>query len=231
MIGSIFNDSATELTTSATDAILAIECVVIILWLKRVETKDGWRVALWCWIFALIGFASILGSIAHGFIMPEYVEDVLWKPLYLSLGISVALFMVGAVHDWKGDQYGKRLVPWGIVMGSILCVTTVMYSGAFLVFVVYDLAIMLGVFAIYIMLEFSGDLRGAAVVAIGVMLNLIATGVQASDVSLHLIVPFDHNGVFHLVQMLALGVLGFGLVIGMAVPDTVECDGENALVE
>ena len=82
MIGSIFNDSATELTTSATDAILAIESVVIILWLKRVETKDEWRAALWCWIFALIGFASILGSIAHGFIMPEYVEDVLWKPLY-----------------------------------------------------------------------------------------------------------------------------------------------------
>jgi hypothetical protein len=38
-------------------------------------------------------------------------------------------------------------------------------------------------------------------------LNLVAAAVQASDVTIRLIVPFDHNGVFHLVQLVAIAAL------------------------
>jgi len=51
--------------------------------------------------------------------------------------------------------------------------------------------------------------------AAGVIINLLAAGVQASDASLHIWYSFDHNGLFHLVQMLGIMVLGFGLRLGM----------------
>lgn len=54
-----------------------------------------------------------------------------------------------------------------------------------------------------------------ALVATGIFLNILAAGLQASEVSVHLLFPYDHNGIFHLVQMVATAILGLGLVIGM----------------
>jgi hypothetical protein len=61
-------------------------------------------------------------------------------------------------------------------------------------------------------------LRGALIIALAILLNMIAAVVQASDASFHLLFPFDNNGVFHLVLMAAIGTLGFGLAFGMQSP-------------
>lgn len=92
--------SPTEITTSGTDALLAIECAVILAYLWRSPTGDRWRIRLWCWVLGLLAFASFLGSVTHGLEMPQSLRAALWKPLYLSLGLLVALFLVGAVFDW-----------------------------------------------------------------------------------------------------------------------------------
>ena len=42
-----------------------------------------------------------------------------------------------------------------------------------------------------------------------------AAAVQASDVAIHVIVPFDQNGVFHMVQLLAIVALAYGLRVGL----------------
>ena len=49
MITELLIESPLELTTSATDAVLAIECVLIIIYLRRFATADRWRVSLWTW--------------------------------------------------------------------------------------------------------------------------------------------------------------------------------------
>ena len=61
----------------------------------------------------------------------------------------------------------------------------------------------------------SGRLPGAGIVAGAIVLNLVATAVQASDVTIHVIVPFDNNGVFHLVQLVAIVTLAYGLRVGL----------------
>ena len=73
---------------------------------------------------------------------------------------------------------------------------------------------MAGALAIYSFLAATHRLRGAGVVATAISLNLAAAGVQASRVSFNFYIPFDHNGVFHLVQMVAIATLGLGLLIG-----------------
>jgi hypothetical protein len=94
--------SPTELTTSVTDAVLAIECVFVFARLWMMPNGNRWRVGLWCWVFGLLAFASLLGSLVHGIEMPPTWELSLWKPLNLTLGLVVALFMVGAFFDWQG---------------------------------------------------------------------------------------------------------------------------------
>lgn len=207
--------SPTELTTSATDAVLALECAIILAYLWRTPTGDRWRIGLWCWALGLLAFASVLGSVTHGLEMPQSLRAALWKPLYLSLGFLVALFLVGAVFDWHGRVVARRLVPWSIGLGGIFFGLTELLNGAFIIFLVYEGAAMAGALAIYSFLAATHRLRGAGVVATAISLNLAAAAVQASSVSFKLFVPFDHNGVFHLVQMVALATLGLGLRLGM----------------
>jgi MFS family permease len=215
MIAEILNESPLELTTSATDAVLAIECIVIIIYLRRIVADDRWRLTLWCWVFGLMGCASALGAVSHGFILSGSVQATLWRPLFLSLGILVALFMVGALYDGRGRALAARFIPWAIGIGSAFFVFIEVFSGEFFAFVVYEMIAMSGAVAIYLYLGVAGRLRGAFMIAIAIVLNLVAAGVQASDVSFHFLFPFDHNGVFHLIQMVAIFILAVGLAPGM----------------
>ena len=208
-------NSPTELTTSATDALLAIECTVIIALLLRTAPADRWRTNLWCWVFGLLAIASFLGALAHGVEMPKSIRTALWTPLYLSLGILVVLFIVGAVADWRGQATAMRLVPWGIGVSVAFFGLTALLGGKFIVFIVYAATIMLSGLAIYTFLAATHRLKGAAVIALAIILNLAAAAVQASDVSLHLVFPFDHNGLFHLIQIVSTAILGWGLHLGM----------------
>jgi hypothetical protein len=208
-------NSPTELTTSATDALLAIECTVIIALLLRTAPADRWRTNLWCWVFGLLAIASFFGALAHGLEMPKSMRTALWTPLYLSLGSLVVMFIVGAVADWLGRVAAMRLVPWGLGVSAAFFGLTALMGGAFIVFIAYAAAVLLSGMAIYIFLAATHRLPGAAVVALAILLNLAAAAVQASNVSLHLLFPFDHNGVFHLVQIVSTAILGWGLHLGM----------------
>lgn len=208
-------NSPTELTTSITDALLAIECAIIIALLRRTAPANRWRVNLWSWVFALLAIASFLGALVHGLELPKPIRTALWIPLYLSLGILVALFIVGAVADWRGLAAAKRLVPWGIGVSAAFFGLTALLKGAFMIFIVYAAAVLLSGLAIYIFLAVTHRLQGAAVIALAILLNLAAAAVQASNVSLHLLFPFDHNGQFHLVQIVSTATLGLGLHLGM----------------
>jgi len=208
-------NSPTELTTSATDALLAIECTLIIACLLRTAPANRWRTNLWCSAFALLAIASFLGTLIHALELPKSIRIALWTPLYLSLGILVLLFIVGAVADWRGKVEAKRLVPWGIGVSAAFFGLTALLDGKFIVFIVYAATIMLSALAIYTFLAATHRLKGAAVVALAIILNLAAAAVQASNLSLHLLFPFDHNGLFHLVQILSTAVLGLGLHLGM----------------
>jgi hypothetical protein len=207
--------SPTEITTSATDMALAIECVVILAYLWRTPAGDRWRIGFWCWVFGLLALGSFIGSVAHGLEMPPSLRTALWKPLFLSLGLLVALFLVGAVFDWHGRVVARRLVPWSIGLGIVFFGLTELGNGGFIIFVIYEAAAMAIALAIYSFLAATRGLKGAGVVAAAICLNLVAAVVQASRVSFKVFIPFDHNGAFHLVQMVGLATLGLGLGIGM----------------
>jgi hypothetical protein len=188
---------------------------VIIALLLRTATTNRWRINLWCWVFCLLAIASFLGALVHGLEMPKSIRTALWAPLYLSLGILVLLFIVGAVADWRGKAVAKRLVPWGIGVSAAFLGLTALLGGPFIVFIVYAATILLSALAIYTFLAATHRLQGAAVVALAILLNLAAAAVQASNLSLHLLFPFDHNGLFHLVQIVSTAILGWGLHLGM----------------
>jgi hypothetical protein len=139
--------------------------------------------------------------------------------LYLSLGLSVALFLVGGIYDWRGEAAARALLPWAVGIGVSFFVVTQLSSGSFLIFVVYEATAMLATLAMYVYLSTTGRLAGAGMMTVGIGLSIVASAVQASVLSVRLIVPFDHNGLFHLVQLTAIAALANGLRRGLEAKD------------
>jgi len=211
----MLTESPTELTTSATDMLLAIECACIMIYLWKAPAADRWRTSLWCWVFGLLAFSSFTGAAAHGIEMQDSTREALWVPLYISLGIVVALFAVGALYDLAGRDTAKRLVWPGVASGFLFFVLVHLFNGAFIIFVIYEAIALICALAIYSFLSVTSRLKGAATVSSAILLNIAAAGVQAGGVHIEIIFPFDHNGVFHLIQVVALVILGLGLRMGM----------------
>jgi hypothetical protein len=207
--------SPTELTTAATDAVLGLVCLAIVVRLATMRVRATWKRDVWCWVFGLLALGSLLGAWAHGFELSDSFRGALWRPLYLSLGLTVALFVVGGIYDWRGEAAARALLPGAVALGVIFFALTQWLSGAFLVFVAYEAIAMLATLAMYVVVSVRGHLAGARMMAAGIALSIVAAAVQASTMKVRLIVPLDHNGLFHLVQLIATGALAAGLQRGL----------------
>ena len=207
-----WNPVATELTTAATDALLAVLGIVCIRWLAARRSADPQKVTLWVLVLALFTIAAVLGAVAHGLDLSPAVVTVLWQPLFLSLGLVVALFGVAAVYDAVGPRAARRLLAPALIAGAGFYLVTLLIPGTFRVFVLYEAVAMLAALALYGALAVRTRSRWAWLMALGVGLNIVAAAVQASGtIRLDIGVPLDHNGIFHLVQMVAIVVLVAGI--------------------
>ncbi|NIM52964.1 MAG: hypothetical protein GTO22_27630 [Gemmatimonadales bacterium] len=206
------NPVPTELTTAATDVLLGVVAVAGVIYLYRLRDSDRWKVQVWAAVLGLLAVASLLGAVAHGLELEPGVRDLLWQPLFVLLGLVVALFVVAAVYDWRGRLAASRMLPAMVIVALGFYAVTRVISGTFLVFIAYEAAAMVLALSVYTLLAARRRLRGAGVIAMAIALNILAAAIQATGtVSVTIIWPFDHNGVFHLVQMAALVVLVAGL--------------------
>ena len=215
-----WNPLPTELTTAATDAVLAIMAIAALCLIRRRRAVDPWKVDLWNRLLALLATASVLGAVAHGFDLSRETADLLWQPLYLLLGLVVALFVVAAVRDRFGEPAARRALPWMIAAGVGFFALTRTVSGSFVVFIAYEAVAMLAALLLYVDAALRPRVAGAGVMALGVGLNLVAAAVQQSPAELVIAgLPFDHNGLFHFVQMAALIVLTQGVLRSLSRPE------------
>jgi hypothetical protein len=207
--------SATERTTAATDAVLAIAAAGS-LWLLRRATPPSFGRGVWQAALASTAVASVLGAVAHGLRLPAATRELLWQPLYLALGITMALFVVGAVRDWRSEAAARRVLGPMLAVAVAFYVITRLTRGSFLAFVIYEAAAL--VFSLAVYLGLAGQSRaGAALMAAALAVSLAAGAVQAADLGVvRLVWDFDHNGVFHLVQLVGLGLLVAGLRLRLA---------------
>lgn len=212
------NPVPTELTTGATDALLALIAAAGARAIGRSHATAPGRGAAWSLVFWLLAGASVLGAVAHGLDLDAGTRALLWHPLYLLLGLVVAAFLVAAVHDLLGERTARR-VRWPLLgLGAAFYAASQLLGGAFVVFVAYEAIAMVAALASYLALALRRRLSGAGLVALGIVLDLAAAGVQASSLRSELVVPLDHNGLFHVVQVVALLVMLGGIRAGARAP-------------
>lgn len=207
-----FVDTPTEQTTAITDAILAVLALAGAGYLHQIGPQHPFKANLWAWAFGLLALSAFLGTVVHGFKMSEATRALLWHPLFLSLGLTVALFVVGVIFDLWGQAAAQRALPVMIAVGVGFFGLTRLWPNTFLVFIIYEAVAMLFALAGYLWLAANGRLDGAWFMVAGILVTMLAAGVQAANVGpFTLIWPFDHNGTYHLLQMVGLVLLLAGL--------------------
>jgi len=211
-----FTTIPTEQTTAITDLVLAAVSLACLRILRGVRSSAPWKVDVWSWVLGLVAIAALLGTVAHGFQLDERLQDLIWQPIFLGLGLAIGLFVVAAVLDWRGVSAARKVLPIMLVVGVAFFALTRIVRGTFLVFVLYEAVAMLFALGLYGVLAARRRLSGAALVSVGIVLNMVGAAIQATEsVTITLGVPFDHNGVFHLVQMVAVVVLTMGIRRGI----------------
>ncbi|MBC8332153.1 MAG: hypothetical protein H8E28_09255 [Anaerolineae bacterium] len=207
-----FMDIPTELTTAATNAVIVVFMLAFITYFRRFGNKDRWKVNLWVWAAGLQCVAVFFGTIVHGFKLPDTTKLILWQPIYLSLGLLVAIFVVAAIYDVWEQAAARRMLPIMLVIGVTFFGVTLIWTNSFLVFVIYQAVAMLVALGGYTWLASKKRLEGAWWMAAGIVTSIVASGIQASKaVSFTLIWPFDHNGTFHLILIVGFIFLTVGL--------------------
>ena len=204
------NPIPTEVTTGATDLILGLLAIACIVRLAGLGQRETFRSRLWIAIFALLTVASMLGAVTHGLDLADGLRNLLWQPLYLSLGLMLGLIAVAAAVDSQGPERGRRWLWPAVGLWLAFYVVTVIANGAFLVFVLYEAVALIYALVVYIRLARRSE-AGALQLAAGIAVTLIAAVIQQSDLSFTLVWPFDHNGIFHLVQIPGIVLMADGV--------------------
>lgn len=195
--------SPTELTTAATDVILALIALACADALKRPGPASRRR-RLWRWLFLSFAGGALLGAVAHGISLPQPIADLLWPPIYFLLGLTLMLLAGIAMHDWRGEKTARRAFVFLLPLPVLSVIATAVGDGAFIWFVVIEVVVMLFALAVYGLLA-SRRHPGAASALAGVLISVFAAAVQASGpFFFEVVFRFDHNGLFHLVQVPAV---------------------------
>ena len=197
-------DSPTERTTAATDLLLAAQGFIWAWYITTIGQSAPWQATVWTWAWALIGLGSFLGAIAHGLKMERKPYIRTWRGIALILGLAMGLFLVAGVYDLLGETIARQFLPVGILIGLAFFIFTFFGPETFLVFIVYETVILVLAVLTYSWLGLTGQLSGAWLMVVGVILGLIAAAIQAKEsLTMTFIWQFDWNGIFHLVQLLS----------------------------
>ena len=209
--------SITERTTAASDLVLAVMALGAVV-LLHASGGDRRRRTIWMALFGMLAAAGITGGIVHGLNHPKAVYEAIWVPLNLLLILLVSLFAVAAIYDLWGERGARRGAPPMILVGLLVWASLYIgEGGSFLWVILYQGVVMLASLGAYLTLARRGELAGAWWMVAGLVVTIAAAGVQAAGpFTVILIWPFDHNGVFHLVQMVGVTLLVHGLRLGLS---------------
>jgi hypothetical protein len=199
--------SITEPTTMLTDYALGALC----LWLgwklyAPAASRRQTAVKLWAGAFFATALASFVGGTYHGFtsILSGSTLEGLWKVTVYFTGFS-SFFLLSAVLVADLPHSVRR---WAVALCALKLVVYLVWMVTHddFLFVVYDYGsamILILVFQVRAFYKFQSSAAGWIVG--GILLSFVGAAIQQSGFSLHQ--HFNHNDLFHVVQMVAFYLL------------------------
>ncbi len=209
------NASSTELVTAVTNLPLAITSLMAVGSLLHRRQEQPLRAWVWIGMFGTLAIATGVGIFAHGLALDSTARKLLWHPINAALGLTVAAFVAGAVLDGWGLGAARHALPVLLLLAAGFLAYRNLYPENFLPFIVYESVAMLFCLGVYLMLIVQHRVPGAGWMVAGIGITILAAVLQATPLTVRFGVTFDHNGVFHLVQLPGLFCLLAGVQKGL----------------
>jgi hypothetical protein len=196
-----------EPTTAITDFILGFEALVLAVLL--IMTRAAFpSLPYWIATIILLGVAALLGGFAHGL-----AYRPLFTPIYATLSALMVTFLIATLIDGFGPEFAGRL-RWPVIGLAILFLLIAWrFPRHIQAYAIVEGLIMVVAFAVYLWLALTHALSGAGYIAAGIGITLIAAMLFMAKVNFTFIWTFNHNDVYHLVQMVGVLLFFLGLFV------------------
>lgn len=168
---------------------------------------------LWGGSFLSVAISGFLGGASHGFgpKLEPVIKIILWRLTLIFVGITgLLLAMSAATFFISDDTMSAMFVTAGILL--IIYFFRIKKDDAFRSAVSFNLPLVLLSLILFLIVFFNGR-TGALSIAIGLVVSLVAAGVQRSGFTFHR--HFNHNDLYHVVQMLSMFLMFTG---GLEIP-------------
>ncbi|UCD38959.1 MAG: hypothetical protein JSW54_05640 [Fidelibacterota bacterium] len=192
-----------EPTTAITDFLLGLESFAFAA-LLTAGTYTFPSLPYWTATLIMLGIAALLGGFAHGL-----ARFSIFAIIYPCLAILMTSFILATLVDSFGQELAHQ-VRWFIAfLALIFMLVAWRYPTRIRAYAVVLAALMILAFLLYLRQALTTTLPGSAYIAAGIATTILAAALLLKRARITLIWTFDHNGVYHLVQM--VGVLFFYL--------------------
>ncbi len=193
--------------TVLTDYLLGIW----VLWLGLRLWRQGRRLndratGDWSLVFIFSAVAAFSGGTAHGF--PDLLDGIgralLWKLTVQAVGIASLCFLSAIIRSMFRGRVRHILMAVAFVKWAVYAWWMTSHD-AFLYVVLDYLPSLLFVGGMQAWCWLKKGRIAGRWIALGVVISLVAAGIQQSGLSLHR--HFNHNDLYHVVQMVAFYLL------------------------
>ncbi len=197
----------TEPMTMVTDYLLGTLAFVLAMrLLGDAASGQQWSGRLWAAAFVMTAVAAFVGGTYHGFIqwMPGLAGRALWKVTLVATGIGSACLLAAAVTAAVAGPLRHALMGL-VVVKLVVYIWTIATKDAFvLVIADYGTALVAVLLAAWFIRP-TGLTPAAWWITAGVAVAVVAGVIQWAHLAPH--VHFNHNDLFHVVQMASLYLL------------------------
>lgn len=178
---------------------------------------------LWVWALVAIGFASLFGGTYHGLslIIPEDLNDYLWKLTTISIGFVSCLIVLGTLFATTKGPWRYSLAALSLVQ-LLVYIAWMMTHDDFVYVIANYVPSMVFVFVLQAISLVKRNTGSEVFIMSGVFISFVGAGIQQSGFALHQLL--NHNDIYHLIQMVGIYLFYRG---ALDLGDCVEEKSEN----
>lgn len=203
----------TEPATLLTDYGLGILCALFSrrLW-KAGQVSTNTSVSCWAVGMGALAVASFAGGTVHGLslVLGEIVLQGLWKGTAFAIGLASCCFLAGTMIALVAQPLRRWLIGLPILQLAGYGVWMVTHDE--FRYVMYNYGMTLAV--VLLVQIYQGVVRkapSAGWIVAGILVSFLAALVQQSGLALH--PSFNHNDLYHVVQMVGMVLLYRGAAL------------------
>ena len=189
--------SGCELITGLTNLIIMFTTLVILFKFRKLKID---KKKIWYIFYISVIVDSLLGFIIHSFLWNGEIVNMLWIILSFIFCITLNSLLFTVI---KSSSVSKLLIV-SIFMYLIFVIETILGIDFLLTFILIALFYILYILWFYIHRYAKTCTKKDAFYLIGIFSQIIGGLFLLFKIKVHIIVPFDKNGIYHMFMILTI---------------------------